>query len=320
MRAIFLILLCMAFADAKTFEQAFNVQTVKPQMLTHDITKSYYASTSYDEAKIYEVALRFEGYIENLSADELYKSVKAGEKLFDIYSKEIYMLKKELSSTKSLKTLNDTIMEKLRLYELDDKALESKDANVPYLSRYGGVVIQKNIYEGSFVKAGMPLLKIADDSVMRVIAKVYQKDMEFVHVGMKALVDVEGMGEPIAAKVSRIYPKINPKELTFDVRIDVPNPSSKIFPDMFAKVTLSKNLTAALTLPKDAVIKRADKFYVFTKISQSEYEPKEIEAEYIGGYYRILGGIDKNTEVAKNALFLLDSDAVTNGSYMSQEW
>jgi len=315
MRVIFLILLCVVFVDAKTFEQAFNVQTVKPQMLTHDITKSYYASTSYDEAKVYEVALRFEGYIENLSADELYKSVKAGEKLFDIYSKEIYMLKKELSSTKSLKTLNDTILEKLRLYELDDKALESKDANVPYFSRYGGKIIQKNIY-----KAGMPLLRIADDSVMRVIAKVYQKDIEFVYVGMKALVDIEGMDEPIVARVSRIYPKINPKELTFDVRVDVPNPASKIFPDMFAKVTLSKNIGEALTLAKDAVIKRGEKLYVFQKISQSEYEPKEIEAEYIGGYYRILGGIDKNTEVAKNALFLLDGDAVTNGSYMSQEW
>lgn len=320
MRMLFLILLCMAFADAKSFEQAFNVQTVKPKMLTHDITKSYYATTSYDEARIYDVALRFDGYIENLNADELYKSVKAGEKLFDIYSKEIYMLKKELSSTKSLKTLNATILEKLRLYELDDKALKSDNESVPYYGRYGGKIIQKNIYEGSFVKAGMPLLKIADDSIMRVMAKVYQKDIEFVHVGMKALVDIEGVAEPIVAKVSRIYPKINPKELTFDVRIDVQNRSSKIFPDMFAKVTITKSIGSALMLAKDAVIKRGEKFYVFQKISQSEYEPKEIEAKYIGGYYQIIGGIDQNTEVAKNALFLLDSDAVTNGSYMSQEW
>jgi len=320
MKTILLILLCVVFAEAKTFEQAFNIQTIKPQMQAKKITKSYYASTSYDEAKIYEVSLRFDGYIEKLYADELYKSVKAGQKLFEVYSKEIYMLKKELSSTKNLKALNDTILEKLRLYELDGKAIESKDTNVAYFGRYGGKIIQKNIYEGSFVKAGMPLLRIADDSVMRVMAKVYQKDIEFVHVGMKALVDVEGLGEPIEAKVSKIYPKIDPKELTFDVRVDVPNHDSKIFPEMFAKVTFGKSIGESLTLPKDAVIRRAGKLYVFEKTAQSQYEPKEIEAEYIGGYYRVKGGIDQNTEVAKNALFLLDSDAVTSGSYMSEEW
>ncbi|MGE4420271.1 MAG: efflux RND transporter periplasmic adaptor subunit [Sulfurimonas sp.] len=320
MKTLLLVLLSFAFVEAKTFEQAFNIQTIKPKMQMKKITKSYYATTSYDEKKIYELVLRFEGNIENLEANELYKSVKKGERLFDIYSKEIYTLKKELESTKNLLPLNATILEKLRLYELDKRAIDSKEAAVPHFSKYSGKIIQKNIYEGSYAKAGGVLLKIVDDSYMWVIAKVYQRDIEFISEGMRAVVDVEGLIEPIVAKVGKIYPKINKEDLTFDVRLDVKNPNSKIFPDMFAKVSFSKNLNAALTLPKDALIKRGDKFYVFTKISQSEYEPKEIEAEYIGGYYRILSGIDESSEVAQNALFLLDSDAVTNGSYMSEEW
>lgn len=320
MKTLLLILLSFAFVEAKTFEQAFNIQIIKPKMQMQKITKSYYATTSYDEQKIYEIVLRFDGNIENLEANELYKSLKKGQRLFDIYSKEIYTLKKELDSTRNFQTLNATLLEKLKLYELDERAISSKDAAVPYYSKYSGKIIQKNIYEGSYAKAGSMLLRIVDDSSMLVIAKVYQRDIEFVSEGMQALIDVEGLSEPIVAKVGKIYPKINKEDLTFDVRLDVKNQNSKIFPDMFAKVTLSKHLTSALTLPKDAVIKRADKFYVFSKISHSEYEPKEIEAEYIGGYYRVLSGIDESSEVAKNALFLLDSDAVTNGSYMSEEW
>lgn len=320
MKTLLLVLLSFAFAEAKTFEQAFNIQIIKPKMQMQKITKSYYATTSYDEKKIYELVLRFDGNIENLGANELYKSVKAGQRLFDIYSKEIYTLKKELEATKNLQTLNATILEKLKLYELGKKAIDSKALAVPYYSKYSGKIIQKNIYEGSYVKAGGVLLKIADDSSMWVIAKVYQKDIEFVSEGMRALIDVEGLSEPIVARISKIYPRINKEDLTFDVRIDVKNPDSKIFPDMFAKVSFSKKLSAALILPKDAVIKRADKFYVFTKISQSEYEPQEIDVEYIGGYYRVLSGVDESSEVAQNALFLLDSDAVTNGSYMSEEW
>ncbi|MFA7501063.1 MAG: HlyD family efflux transporter periplasmic adaptor subunit [Sulfurimonas sp.] len=320
MKTLLLVLLIFTLAHSKTFEQAFNVQSIKPKMQMQKITQSYYATTSYDEQKIYELVLRFDGNIENLDANELYKSVKKGQRLFDIYSKEIYTLKKELESTKNLQTLNATILQKLKLYEVNQKAITSQDAAIPFYSKYSGKIIQKNIYEGSYVKAGTTLLKIVDDSSMWVIAKVYQKDMEFVQEGMSALIDVEGLSEPIVAKVEKIYPKINKEDLTFDVRMDIKNPNFKIFPDMFAKVSFSKKLSSALTLPKDAVIKRADKFYVFVKISASQYEPKEVGVKYIGGYYQILHGVDESSEVAQNALFLLDSDALTNGSYMSEEW
>lgn len=320
MKTLLLILLISTLAHSKTFEQAFNVEIIKPKMQMQKITKSYYATTAYDEQKIYEVVLRFDGNIENLEANELYKSVKKGQRLFDIYSKEIYTLKKELESTKNLQTLNATILQKLKLYEVEEKAIASKDAAIPFYSKYSGKIIQKNIYEGSYAKAGTTLLRIVDDSLMWVVAKVYQKDIEFVYKGMNALIDVEGLSEPIAAKVDKIYPKMNKENLTFDVRMSVKNFNSKIFPDMFAKVSFSKKVSQALTLPKDAVIKRADKFYVFVKISQSEYEPREVGAKYIGGYYRILHGLDESSEVAQNALFLLDSDAITNGSYMSEEW
>ena len=320
MKILFLILLTLTVVNAKSFEQAFNVRTIKPKMQIQKISKSYYATTSYDESKIYEINIRFDGYIENLKANELYKSVSKGDKLFDIYSKEIYMLKKELSSTKSFQTLQATILEKLKLYEVDEKAISSKSSTIPFYSKFKGQIIQKNISEGSFAKAGYTLLKIVDSSYMWVIAKVYQKDLEFIKQGMSVSVEIEGLNRPIVAKVSKIYPKINREDLTFDVRMDVDNSHVDIFPDMFAKVSFSKNINSALTLPKDAVIKRAEKFYVFTKISQSEYEPQEVDVEYMGGYYQINGGIDETSEVAQNALFLLDSDAVTNGSYMSEVW
>lgn len=173
--------------------------------------------------------------------------------------------------------------------------------------------------EGSFVKAGFSLFKVADSSKMWVLAKVYQKDFEFIKPKMDVVVELEGINKPLKAKISKIYPKINKEDLTFDIRVDVENKDGNIFPDMFAKVHISKNIALALTLPKDAVIKRGDKFYVFTKISKNEYEPLEIDAKYMGGYYEV-SGIDENTQVAQNALFLLDSDAVTNGSYISEEW
>lgn len=320
MKIVLLIFLIFALGESKTFEQTFNVNSIKPKMQTRSESKTYYATTSYNESKIYEVAIRFDGFIENLESNQLYKKVKKGERLFDIYSKEIYTLKKELSSTKNFPALYATILEKLKLYELDERAISSTSQTIPLYSKYSGEIIEKNIVEGSYAKAGSTLLRIADNSKMWVIAKVYQKDFEFIKQGMSASVEIEGFSEPIVAKVSKIYPKINKEDLTFNVRVDLDNSHDRIFVDMFAKVTLFKVSTTSLTLPKNAVIKRGDKFYVFKKVSSSEYEPYEVEVKYVGGFYEILSGVDASSEVAQNALFLLDSDAVTSGSYMSEEW
>lgn len=320
MKSIILILFLVFTSNAKTFEQAFNIKTTKAKFQTKRVTNSYYATTSYDESRIYEVSLRFDGFIETLYADELYKSFKAGDKLFDIYSKEIFTLKSELNSAHDFKKIQDTILQKLKLYELDSEAINSKGEAVSIKSKFNGFIIEKNIYKGSFVKAGSSLFKIADSSKMWVIAKVYQKDMAFVKEGMSVSVNIEGFSHPIDAKVSKIYPKINKEDLSFDVRVDLDNKDAKIFPDMFAKVDISKDIKEALTLPKEAIIKRDGKLYVFTKVSKTEYEPQEVDAKYMGGYYEIFSGVNEQTEVVVNALFLLDSDAQTNGYYMSEEW
>jgi Cu(I)/Ag(I) efflux system membrane fusion protein len=318
MKTLLLIILLTLSSNAKTFEQAFNIKTTNPKIQTKKITKSYYATTTYDERNIFEVSIRFDGFIDKLYADELYKTIKAGDKLFDIYSKEIYTLKSELESTKNFKKVQNTILQKLRLYEIND--VDIKSDTVTYNSKFSGFIIEKNIYKGSSIKAGATLFKIADASKMWAIAKVYQKDMSFVKNGMSVKVEIEGIKEPIDAKISKIYPNINAKDLSFDVRVELNNKDLKIFANMFAKVHIIKSAKEALTLAKEAVIKRDNKLYVFVKVSKNEYEPQEIDAKYMGGYYNVTSGIDENTEVVLNALFLLDSDAQTNGYYMSQEW
>lgn len=320
MKTVLLSFFIVIFLDAKTFEQAFNIQSIKPKVQAQQISNSYYATTAYDERKIYDITVRFSGYIQNLYANELYKSVKKGDKLFDIYPKHIRTIKKEFEFYDYDEELQSIIVEQLKDEEIDEKMLNGDEVYIPFYSKFGGVIFEKSVFVGSHVKKGDSVFKIADTTTMWVIAKVYQKDMEFIKNGMKAVVNIEGLNENITAKVSKIYPKVNKEDLTFDVRMEIDNKDGKIFPDMVAKVSIAKSLKPSLTLPKDAVLKKADKFYVFKKIGASEYEPQKVDIKYQGGYYEILSGIDENSEVAKNALFLLDSDAVTNGSYMSEEW
>jgi Cu(I)/Ag(I) efflux system membrane fusion protein len=78
-----------------------------------------------------------------------------------------------------------------------------------------------------------------------------------------------------------------------------------------------------LTLPKTAVLKKADTYYVFKPTSDREFEPIKINAKRVSSNkYEILGGLEENDEVINNALFLLDSDAITNALYESdnEDW
>jgi Cu(I)/Ag(I) efflux system membrane fusion protein len=58
-------------------------------------------------------------------------------------------------------------------------------------------------------------------------------------------------------------------------------------------------------------------------LQKGEFEPIKINAKRISSNkYEILSGLKENDEVINNALFLLDSDAVTNALYESdnEDW
>lgn len=324
MKTLLFLFLAIFTLLGQTFEQSFNIQTINPKIKTIKSTQTYFTNLAYDESKLYDISLRFNGFIQNLQANEHYKYIKKGEQIFDVYSKEIFDLQYELHNSNNInKNIQETLVLKLKLFDFDDKTIDKIiKAPTPLLSfqsKYSGYIIEKNIIEGSFAPMGKTLLKLANIDTLWAIAKVYQKDIANIKVGMEATINVEGLTKSYTAKVDKIYPNINTKDMTYDVRLIVPNPNHTLFPNMFAKATILSTSKEALSLPKEAVIKRDNKLYVFKKTGEREYEPIEIQAEYKGGYFEIFSGISANESVVKNALFLLDSDAVTNGLYNS-DW
>jgi Cu(I)/Ag(I) efflux system membrane fusion protein len=87
---------------------------------------------------------------------------------------------------------------------------------------------------------------------------------------------------------------------------------------MFGKALIKSSSKKMLTLPKTAVLVKGDKYYVFKPISKDEFEPVLVVARRISSSkYEIEDGLSAGDEVINNALFLLDSDAVTNNLYDS---
>ena len=314
-------------AEILEVSQLFNKKLIKVQKEEIGILKSFYGRTALNETKIYDIVTRFDGYITKLYANEQYQTIKKGNPLFTIYSDQISSIQQEIQIAKRFnKSLVNSNIEKLKSLDINSSVIKqirkSKKTikDIPFYSPSDSIVLQKNINSGSFAKKGKLLLQLASLDELWFIASIYQKDLSFIKKDMKAKIYIDGVKNPIDSKVEMIYPRVDLKTKTIDVRFSISNKDFKLYPNMFAKVILKEISKTRLTLPKTAVLSKGENHFVFQKLSQTEFEPIEIKAKRISSNkYEILSGIEEGQEVINNALFLLDSDAITNGLYSSDD-
>ena len=325
-------LLLSSFLQAQILDakQVFNKKTTKVIKEEISINKSFYGITKIDESSLTDVVSRFDGYITKLNANKKYMTIKKGEPLYSIYSQEILSIQNELQVAKNfnqniyqstLGRLDNLDISKTEQQKIKDGKINSNGLVVT--SSMNAILMEKNINQSSAVSKGITLLQLASLDKIWFVASVYQSDLEFVKKDGEALINIDGINQKIKSKVDFIYPIFDEKTKTVDVRFVLENEDLKLVPSMFGKVDINVKKDFMLTLPKTAVLKKADKFYVFKPLENGEFEPVKIEAKRISSNkYEILSGLNENDEVINNALFLLDSDAVTNALYESdkEDW
>ncbi|MDN5068200.1 efflux RND transporter periplasmic adaptor subunit [Aliarcobacter butzleri] len=329
---LILILLLGSFINAEILnaKQLFNKKITKVKKEEILLSKSFYGITKIDESSTFDIVSRFDGYITNLNANKSYMSIKKGEPLYSIYSSDILSIQNELQISKEL---NQNIYQStlLKLDNLDISKESQEKIKSGKLNNNGlvvtsptnGILLQKNINNKSSVSKGTTLLQIASLDKIWFIASVYQEDLAFIKKDKQATIYIEGLNTSFNTKIDFIYPIFDDKSKTVDVRFILDNKELNLLPSMFGKVDIIDEQKQLLTLPKTAVLKKSDNFYVFKYVSNDEFKPVKIEAKRINSNkYEIISGLNENDEVIDNALFLLDSDALTNSLYESdnEDW
>jgi Cu(I)/Ag(I) efflux system membrane fusion protein len=313
--------------DAK---QLFNKKITKVVKEEISINKSFYGVTKIDESSLVDIVSRFDGYVTKLNANKKYMTIKKGEQLYSVYSQELLSIQNELQVAKNFNQniyqstfsrLDNLDISKSEQQKIKDGKMNSNGLAVT--SPINGILLEKNINQSSAISKGNLLLQMASLDKIWFIASVYQSDLEFIKKDNMANITIDGINQKLNSKVDFIYPIFDEKTKTVDVRFILENEDLRLVPSMFGKVNINVKKDLMLTLPKTAVLKKADKFYVFKPLENGEFEPVKIEAKRISSNkYEILSGLNENDEVINNALFLLDSDAVTNALYESdkEDW
>lgn len=323
MKTLWLILSIFTLIQATTVEQLFNVKTVKVTSKNVEKSRTYNGYVEIIDQNIYTIALTQDGFVKDLTAANVYDKVTKGEKLFDIYSPEVYKTQIELLSAKKVsRSLAKNIEKKLELYDVSKRNINKiKKSNraykyLPFYSPYSGIVIKKSITEGASIKKGMEVYQLADLSSLWVVAKAYEADRAYIQTGSIVQVTFNGDQQVYKGKVDFIYPIVDKVNKTIDFRITLANKEGKIQPNSYATIKSIMERGKSLVLPTTAVVTKGDKHLVFIAGEyEGEYKSKVIQAKRVSSTeFQILSGLKEEDEVVNNALFLIDSDIVINGA------
>jgi Cu(I)/Ag(I) efflux system membrane fusion protein len=273
-----------------------------------------------DETRTAHVHSRVRGWIEGFHVQFIGQRVKKGESLISLYSQDVYAAELELASLtrSSLKSpeLLEAARKRLALWEVPPWIVEQVEQTgepqrtFPIVAPRSGVVVAKQAFEGLFIAPSLELYTISDLSKVWVLADIYEADVADVRVGNEANLRIEGIADPVAAKVVFLAPTIDERTRTRKARFELANPKATVMPGAFVTVEMELGLGRGLAVPESAVIRTGERSIVFVIHNGVHAVPREVKlGARLGDYYRVLSGLDRGENVATGAQFLLDSES-----------
>lgn len=126
---------------------------------------------------------------------------------------------------------------------------------------FDGVITKRYADTGSMIQAGtssstqvMPLVRLSENSLLRLILPVPESAVPTVHIGQQVEVHVPTLGRSFPGRVARYADKLLSGTRTMDTEVDVRNPSLILIPGMFAEVNLTlSHRSGVLSVPIPAV-------------------------------------------------------------------
>jgi len=174
--------------------------------------------------------------------------------------------------------------QQLEVARADQKHYTALSDYARIVAPYDGVVTWRYADTGALVQAGtsntsgLPVVTLAEISTLRLRIPVPESLAATIRDGDTADVRVQATGEHFTGKVARFTDSLDTSTRTMQVEIDVPNPTYKLQPGMYADVTLLSDSKAnALTVPIDAIQRNGNQTSVLVVDPQNRVQLRTVE-------------------------------------------
>jgi Cu(I)/Ag(I) efflux system membrane fusion protein len=216
----------------------------------------------------------------------------------------------------------------LRLLDVPDpiirdieRAKETRNT-VPVLAPIDGVVTKMVAREGMFVTESSEMFTIADLRQVWVMVDVFEHQIDWIEPGLHAEIRVPAHpGRKWEGVVDYLYPDLDPKTRTLQVRLVFPNPQLTLKPNMFADVVIFGGpKEGVLKIPRQALIVTGERETVVKALGDGRFQPVDVvSGMQRGDEVEILSGLSEGDAIVVSGQFLIDSESSLQASFMRME-
>jgi Cu(I)/Ag(I) efflux system membrane fusion protein len=328
---------------------AVNIDPQRQQLIglrTAEVTRGVVGATwrtvgkvAVDETRVHHVNIKVSGFAEHVYVDYVGKIVRRGEPLFTIYSPDLLSVQQEYllalrtraalkgggPSSSSGDDLVEAARERLKLWDVSQAEVERLERTgkatktLTIYSPMSGVVTKKDLVMGHRLNEGDMPYEITDLSKIWVLADAYESDLSRIKLGMTATLSLQAFpNRKFKGRVIFIDPILDPKTRTAKVRLEFPNPTGELRPEMFGEVTMQAKERQGLRIPADAVIDSGTKKVVFLALPEGKFQPREVHLGAVAAdTVEVLSGLQAGDHVVTRANFLVDSESRLRASLAS---
>lgn len=286
--------------------------------LPNDITTVGYVQ--YNEDDIVHVHPRVEGWIEKLYVKAKGEPVEQGKPLYTLYSPTLVNAQEELFL--ALNQGNERLINatKARLAALNVPAnvirqltnTRKVQRTLTVYAPSSGVIKNLDVREGMFVKPGDQVLSIAALDEVWVIGEVFERQLSAVAADNPVVMTLDYLpSRQWLGKVDYLYPEINLKTRTAQVRMRFDNADGSLQPGMFARLDIQGDLAdRQMLVPRESIIRTGQSDRLVLALADGKFKSVNVDVGRIGDQYaEILDGVVSGDTVVTSAQFLIDSES-----------
>ncbi|WP_375207932.1 efflux RND transporter periplasmic adaptor subunit [Hyphococcus sp.] len=262
---------------------------------------------------------RLEGWIENLAVNAEGDTVRPGSLLYRVYSPDLIAAQKDYLNSIDIgnETRISSVRQRLRSLGMQEAAIRQLTESgkvierVPVYAEAGGTVADLQVRDGDYVKPGTPILRLQSYSGVWIIASIPESDLPLVDTGVPVRLSFPSAPEaPDEGRIDYIYPTIDPKTRTADVRIEVDNASGYLRPGAYADITLNVGGQPRLSVPSEAILIGSEGARVIVAEGEGRFSGRAVKTGVSSnGRTEILEGLQRGEMIVASGQFLLDSEA-----------
>lgn len=161
---------------------------------------------------------------------------------------------------------------------------------------FSGYVSERFVDPGQRVYTMPPteILEILDLSQVKVLFDLPERELPGVRKGLRALVSPDAMPDRILeAKVSEVFPKVDPVTRTFRAEVALENPQGLLKAGMFVRVRVLKGKREVVAVPLDALLRAEGTGRVFCFVVEAGRAQRReiVPGARFGGWVEVVEGL-----------------------------